>query len=136
MFDVRQVRIPALPYMYTVTIHLEFSAAHIIRGYDGPCSRPHGHNWRVTVEARTEKLDNLGMSIDFYALEKAAKEIADRFDHRDMNTVPPFDTLNPTSENVAKFFYDELTKKLPSGVRPHSVTINETDAYAARYTED
>ena len=63
--------------MYTVTIETEFSAAHIIRGYDGPCAHPHGHNWKVTVEASTDVLDQLGMSVDFYVLEKKMNEIAD-----------------------------------------------------------
>lgn len=119
--------------MYTVKVQLEFSAAHTIRGYDGICSRPHGHNWKVVVQAATETLDDLGMSIDFFALQKATQEIIDVYDHRDMNEIPPFDILNPTSENIAKFFYDELTKKLPEPVRIDSVTIFETDAYSATY---
>jgi len=119
--------------MYTVKVQLEFSAAHTIRGYDGRCSRPHGHNWKVIVTASTSTLDQLGMSIDFYALQDATQQIIDRFDHRDMNEIPPFDSLNPTSENIAKHFYDELTKKLKDPVRVGSVTIHETDAYSATY---
>jgi 6-pyruvoyltetrahydropterin/6-carboxytetrahydropterin synthase len=122
--------------MYTVKVQLEFSAAHTIRGYDGICSRPHGHNWKVVVEAATPKLDSLGMSIDFFALQRATQDIIDIYDHRDMNEISPFDTLNPTSENIAKFFFDELTKKLADPVRIGSVTIFETDAYSATYTEE
>jgi 6-pyruvoyltetrahydropterin/6-carboxytetrahydropterin synthase len=90
----------------------------------------------VVVQARTETLDNLGMSIDFYALQNAAKEIADVYDHRDMNQLPPFDSVNPTSENVAKHFFTELKKKLPERVRVDAVTIFETDAYSATYSEE
>jgi 6-pyruvoyltetrahydropterin/6-carboxytetrahydropterin synthase len=122
--------------MYTVTIETEFSAAHIIRGYNGPCSHPHGHNWKVTVEAKTEVLDNLGMSVDFYVLEKKTEEIVAQFDHRDLNTTPPFDqALNPTSENIARYFFDELKKHLPAQIKLSFVAIGETGKYTAKYSE-
>ncbi|MBN1397224.1 MAG: 6-carboxytetrahydropterin synthase QueD [Bacteroidetes bacterium] len=121
---------------YNVTIETEFSAAHIIRGYNGPCSNLHGHNWKVTVEAKTEVLDEIGMSIDFYELQKKTDEIAARFDHRDINSVPPFDKeLNPTSENIAFYIYQELKKVLPSKVELSFVAISETGKYTAKYSE-
>jgi 6-pyruvoyltetrahydropterin/6-carboxytetrahydropterin synthase len=122
--------------MFTVTIETEFSGAHNLRGYDGACSRLHGHNWKVTVEARTEILDNIGMSIDFYVLKKKTEEVTAKFDHRDINTVPPFDhALNPTSENLARYIFDELKKKLPPHVRLSYVAIGETELYSAKYSE-
>jgi 6-pyruvoyltetrahydropterin/6-carboxytetrahydropterin synthase len=122
--------------MYTVTIETEFSAAHIIRGYNGPCSRLHGHNWKVTVEAKTDVLDAIGMSVDFYVLQKKTEEITAKFDHRDMNSIPPFDKeLNPTSENIARFIYDELKKLLPSQIKLSFVAIGETGQYTAKYSE-
>jgi 6-pyruvoyltetrahydropterin/6-carboxytetrahydropterin synthase len=122
--------------MYTVTIETEFSAAHILRGYDGPCSRLHGHNWKVTVEARTDVLNTLGMSIDFYILQKKTDEIVAKFDHRDINSIPPFDQeLNPTSENIARYMYDELKKLLPVNVKLSFVAIGETGEYTAKYSE-
>ena len=122
--------------MYTVTIETEFSAAHIIRGYNGPCSRLHGHNWKVTVEAKTEVLDTIGMSVDFYVLQKKTEEITAKFDHRDINNIPPFDKeLNPTSENIARYIYDELKKLLPVNVKLSYVAIGETGQYTAKYSE-
>ena len=122
--------------MYTVTIETEFSAAHIIRGYNGPCSRLHGHNWKVTVEAKTDVLDTIGMSVDFYVLQKKTEEIVSKFDHRDMNSIPPFDKeLNPTSENIARYIYDELKKLLPVNVKLSFVAIGETGQYTAKYSE-
>jgi len=122
--------------MYTVTIETEFSAAHIIRGYNGPCARPHGHNWKVTVEAKTDILDKLGMSVDFYVLQKKTDEIVAQFDHRDLNTTPPFDqALNPTSENIARYIFDELKKVLPAQMTLSFVAIGETGKYTAKYSE-
>ena len=122
--------------MYTVTIETEFSAAHIIRGYNGPCSRLHGHNWKVTVEAKADVLDHLGMSVDFYVLQKKTEEITAKFDHRDINSIPPFDKeLNPTSENIARYIYNELKKLLPSQIKLSFVAIGETGQYTAKYSE-
>jgi 6-pyruvoyltetrahydropterin/6-carboxytetrahydropterin synthase len=122
--------------MYTVTVETEFSAAHIIRDYNGPCSRPHGHNWKVTVEAKTEVLDKLGMSVDFYVLQKKTDEVVSQFDHRDLNTTPPFDhALNPTSENIARYIFEELKKILPAQIKLSSVTIGETGKYTAKFSE-
>jgi 6-pyruvoyltetrahydropterin/6-carboxytetrahydropterin synthase len=122
--------------MYTISIETEFSAAHIIRGYNGPCSRPHGHNWKVTVEARSEVLDKIGLSIDFYELQEKTEEVIAAFDHRDINTIPPFDKdLNPTSENIAHFIFDELKKILPSNVQLSYVAVGETGQYTAKYSE-
>jgi 6-pyruvoyltetrahydropterin/6-carboxytetrahydropterin synthase len=122
--------------MYTVSIETEFSASHTIRGYNGPCSHPHGHNWKVIVEATTEVLDELGMSVDFYVLQKKTEEVISQFDHHDLNTTPPFDqALNPTSENIARYFFEELKKRMPAHVTISSVTIGETRSYSATYSE-
>jgi 6-pyruvoyltetrahydropterin/6-carboxytetrahydropterin synthase len=122
--------------MYTVTIETEFSAAHIIRGYNGPCSRLHGHNWKVIVEAKAEELDTIGMSIDFYSLRKMTEKITAKFDHRDINSIPPFNKeLNPTSENIAQYIFNELKKQLPLHVRLSFVAIGETGQYMAKYSE-
>jgi 6-pyruvoyltetrahydropterin/6-carboxytetrahydropterin synthase len=123
--------------MFTVTIETEFSAAHILRGYNGPCSRLHGHNWKVTVEAKTNVLDTIGMSVDFYVLQKKTEEVIAKFDHRDMNSIPPFDKeLNPTSENISQYIYDELKKLLPQQIKLSFVAIGETGKYTAKYSED
>jgi 6-pyruvoyltetrahydropterin/6-carboxytetrahydropterin synthase len=121
---------------YTVKIKTGFSAAHFLRGYDGSCSRLHGHNWKVTVEARTDVLDKIGMSVDFYVLQKKAEEVVEKFDHRDINSVPPFDKeLNPTSENIARYIYSELKKLMPPQVKLSFVAIGETGQYTAKYSE-
>jgi 6-pyruvoyltetrahydropterin/6-carboxytetrahydropterin synthase len=122
--------------MYTATIETEFSAAHLIRDYNGPCSRLHGHNWKVTVEVKTDILDKLGMSIDFYTLRKKIEEVAAQLDHRDLSTTPPFDhALNPTSENIARYFFDELKIKMPEQITLSFVAIGETGQYTAKYSE-
>lgn len=117
---------------------LEFAAAHHIRGYDGECSRPHGHNFKVEVEATTPRLNKLGIALDFKDLKRMTKALIDRFDHQDLNTVEPFITTNPTAETLAEFFFVELERqieKTPSmaGLILKKISVWENDRSVASY---
>jgi 6-pyruvoyltetrahydropterin/6-carboxytetrahydropterin synthase len=115
--------------VYKVKVCVDFSAAHHIRGYDGDCARPHGHNYKVEVEALCPELNDIGIAIDFKVLKARTKELVARFDHQDLNLIPPFNELNPTAETLARYFYDEVSK----GVRLLSVTVWENDRSAVTY---
>lgn len=121
--------------LYQVSISTEFSAAHIVHGYDGDCSRPHGHNWVVEVEVQTPELDPIGMAIDFRKLKKYTRDLVAILDHQMINEIPPFQTLNPTAENLASWFYQELKKQLAHPLRLQAVTIWETRDARVRYCE-
>lgn len=120
---------------YTLKVLTEFASAHTLRGYDGPCRRMHGHNWKVEVEVNTSSLDESGMGLDFKVIKTAAREIGDRLDHQYLNDIDPFDRLNPTAENIAAYFFQELSEKLNNKrVSVHSVTLWETDRACVRYS--
>ncbi|HEB99723.1 MAG TPA: 6-carboxytetrahydropterin synthase QueD [Thiotrichales bacterium] len=122
---------------YTLRVRTEFAAAHVLRDYPGACARLHGHNWKVEVEVVTRELDELGIGLDFKTIKQATNEVADRLDHRYLNELEPFDRINPTAENLAAHFYQELAQRLNDGrVRVASVTLWETDRACVRYTED
>ena len=124
---------------FGVKIQIEFAAAHHIRGYDGECSRPHGHNFKVEVEASTPVLNEIGLSFDFKKLKKIVKELADRFDHQDLNLIEPFiSEINPTAETLAKYFFDETFNRISnvpdlSKMELKKVTVWENDRSAASY---
>jgi 6-pyruvoyltetrahydropterin/6-carboxytetrahydropterin synthase len=123
--------------MFEVTKKAGFSAAHFLRGYDGACARLHGHNWNVEVVIRAEKLDGLGMVVDFMDLGRVLDELLALLDHRNLNEIPPFTEINPTSENLAAWFHRELTARLePHGVVPHLVRIWELPDCTAAYWKD
>jgi len=117
-------------YIKTVT---DFAAAHSLRGYDGACQRLHGHNWKIEVEAKSDTLNEIGIVIDFKLLKSHVKTIIDKLDHYYLNDIAPFDKINPTAENIAKYFYDELDLLLTESVKINSVVIWETDRACARY---
>jgi 6-pyruvoyltetrahydropterin/6-carboxytetrahydropterin synthase len=119
--------------MYHLAIETEISSAHQLRNYDGPCARPHGHNWKIRLNVKSKQLDAVGMAIDFAELEKITWQVVGPFDHNDFNRIKPFDTINPTAENIAKYFFDQIMLKLPQDVTLNSIEIWETDKYRVSY---
>jgi 6-pyruvoyltetrahydropterin/6-carboxytetrahydropterin synthase len=114
--------------MFHIFIKSHFSAGHHLRNYPGNCERPHGHNWKVEVTVKTDGLDDLGMGIDFRALKEAVSKVLETLDHHDLNEQAYFKTINPSSENIAVYIFNNLQKDLSTdryGV--HSVTVRETD---------
>ncbi|HEX4952265.1 MAG TPA: 6-carboxytetrahydropterin synthase QueD [Thermoanaerobaculia bacterium] len=98
--------------MFTVFKDYEFAAAHFIRGHTGGCQHLHGHNYRVRVHVSAERLDALGMVIDFADLKATMAEVLGPFDHRVINDIPPFDVRNTTAELLAEFVFDEMARRL------------------------
>jgi len=119
--------------MYRLSIEHNISSAHQLRDYDGPCTRLHGHNWKVKVDVTATKLNSVGIAIDFLELKKITWQVVGRFDHNNFNQLAPFDKINPTAENIAKYFYDEITVLLPVEIRLNKVEIFETDEYRVSY---
>jgi 6-pyruvoyltetrahydropterin/6-carboxytetrahydropterin synthase len=120
--------------MFDIFIDTHFAGAHHLRDYPGDCEKPHGHNWKVKVTARATELDSCGMAIDFKVLKKIVKEVIDKLDHNDLNTLPYFQDKNPSSEHIAKFIFDEVSALLAS--KNHSlqtVTVLETDTQGLTY---
>ena len=123
--------------MYEVTINTHFSAAHRLRHYNGECERLHGHNWNVTVSIASDKLNELGMVMDFKVLKSKTNALMDEFDHQYLNEVPPFTELNPTTENIAKYIFDELSRNINTGlIEVSKVTVWESPTCYASYSSD
>jgi 6-pyruvoyltetrahydropterin/6-carboxytetrahydropterin synthase len=122
--------------MFQVSVEETFSAGHALRGYKGKCENVHGHNYRVRVTLEGPQLDSIGLLVDFTHLKQVIREVMGRLDHQFMNDLDPFKTVNPSAENVAKYFYDEVTRRLkdlPPGARITDVILWETDTSRAQY---
>ena len=102
-------------YRYTVYKQQDFSAAHYLPAYHGECERLHGHNYVVRLYAGADELDGEGLVVDFAKLKSVLKEILDRFDHRLLNEVAPFDRLAPSSERLAEYIAEEAARALDDG---------------------
>jgi len=123
--------------MYELMIETTFSAAHQLRGYKGGCEQLHGHNWKVQVHVIAEKLNDIDIAIDFHELKKYANEVVGQLDHDFLNQIFPFTEKNPSSENIARWIYESLKKKINNdNVRVSAVTVWESDTASATYYED
>lgn len=123
--------------MFEISIEDHFSAAHNLRNYKGKCENLHGHNYRVQVFIRGEKLDKSGLLADFVHLKKALKKVLDKLDHQYLNEILPFDKLNPTAENIAKYVYGQLRYTIhDTRYAIFKVTVWESDTSSASYYEE
>ncbi|HWP84477.1 MAG TPA: 6-carboxytetrahydropterin synthase QueD [Terriglobia bacterium] len=135
--------------MFQVWVEESFAAGHALRGYRGKCENVHGHNYKVRVTLEGAELNSIGLLCDFKDLKDAIHSTIRKLDHRFLNEVPPFDTLNPSAENLAKYFHEEVSALLaqqaaagprngnpPSApCRVREVTVWETDNTTATYSE-
>ncbi len=123
--------------MYELTIETGFAGAHQLRGYKGKCEKLHGHNWKVQVSVTAERLNEIDLAIDFNELKKIANEVVSPLDHAFLNDVFPFTEKNPSSENIAKWIYESMKKKInDDNVHISVVTVWESETASASYYED
>ena len=122
--------------MYELRIVAHFAAAHQLRGFHGKCEDLHGHNWKVEVHVRGSRLGEDGLLVDFRDVKKATENVLDGLDHKFLNELDPFREINPSSENIAHYIYDRLTRELNhEEVKMSRVTVWESETASATYTE-
>jgi len=121
--------------MFEVSVEETFAAGHALRNYRGKCENVHGHNYRVQLTFRGPELDAAGLLVDFVIVKRLMQAVVDRLDHQYLNDLAPFDMINPSAENIAKYFYDEISGGLAPGCPAQlgEVRIWETDTSCATY---
>jgi len=121
--------------MYQITIETHFSSAHRLRDYNGECERLHGHNWKVQISVASDVLSDLGMVMDFKDLKSNVKPLIGKLDHQYLNDIPPFTEINPTTENISKYLFDEFSKLINTDqIKVTKVEIWESTTSSASYT--
>ncbi len=122
--------------MYQISVEQHFDAAHSLRGYKGKCEALHGHRFRVVVRVNAPGVDDIGLAYDFIELKAKLKDSLERFDHTCLNDAPPFDKINPSSENIAHTIYNELKPGLTgTPVTLASVAVWESPDSGVEYRE-
>ncbi len=117
--------------MYEVRIETNFSSAHHLLNYKGKCENMHGHNWKVEVSVKGEILDKSNILVDFKVLKKKVNEIVDYLDHKDLNELPEFKDISPSSEIIAKYIFEEVQKEFENVSK---VSVYETPTSCATYS--
>lgn len=118
--------------MYELKTQMYFSAAHHLLNYDGACENQHGHNWLVEAFIQGDMLDKSNILIDYKVLKKELKEVLDYLDHEDINELPEFKEISPSSEILAKFIYDKMKEKISLISK---ISVWETSTACASYFE-
>jgi len=122
--------------MFEVSVEQTFAAGHALRNYKGACENVHGHNFKVQVTIEGDRLDNTGMLVDFLDVKQSMRDVIARLDHVFLNDISPFDVKNPSAENIAEYFYEELASRLESNPVPvqiREVRVWETEIQSAAY---
>ncbi len=120
--------------MFEVKVRDHISSAHVLHGYDGPCSRLHGHTWKVEVCLQACDLDPIGLAIDFKVLKNKLKEVLQPLDHVNLNELPAFAGMNPSTENLARHIYKQMVSKTAPLKLKH-VEVWESDTASIVYSE-
>lgn len=118
---------------YVLEVAARFEAAHHLTAYRGAPEPVHGHSFKVVARLATGGLDAEGIAFDFVAVRDALRRLAARFDHRDVNSVPPFDAVSPTTERLAEWFFAELARELGAAAPLEAVTVHEGPDASATY---
>jgi 6-pyruvoyltetrahydropterin/6-carboxytetrahydropterin synthase len=123
--------------MFIVSVQAHYDSAHFLRNYKGKCERLHGHRYVVELALATDELDRSGIAFDFVDIKRNLRELADHLDHNNLNDLPPFDEIEPSAENQAKYFYEEMKRRLPAlmGEAIVYARVWETPTQWAQYTE-
>lgn len=119
--------------MHELKVESHFAAAHHLLNYNGECENQHGHNWKVEAYFRGTELDKSNLLIDFKVLKKELNAILDMLDHKDINTLPEFQGISPSSEFLSKFIYTKLKERIAN---TYKVSVWETDRACASYFEE
>jgi len=113
---------------------VQFSSAHRLRNYHGKCENMHGHNWRVRLFVTRGNLDETGFVMDFKVLDAVLKKIMELLDHKDLNSLKEFETVNPTAENIALLIFRLAEKEISAidkEVKVSKVSVWESDKSCA-----
>jgi 6-pyruvoyltetrahydropterin/6-carboxytetrahydropterin synthase len=123
--------------MFELMIETNFASAHQLRGYKGECEKLHGHNWKVQVYVLSDRLNDIDIALDFRDFKKMTEEVVAPLDHSYLNDIFPFTEKNPSSENIAKWIFDSLKKKINDDyIHLSGVTVWESETASATYFEE
>ncbi len=123
--------------MFKINVTSSFSAAHQLNGYEGLCKNLHGHNWKVRIQIICYKIDEIGMALDFGIAKKYLRDLMEKLDHHYLNDLTYFDKINPTSENIALWIFNEFNKEFNTPeAYIHEVEVWESENSSVIYSEN
>lgn len=123
--------------MYELKVITRFAAAHRLTMVGAKCENMHGHNWKIEVVLRGDRLNAAGVLMDFGDIKAILREIIGRLDHQFLNELPIFEGRQPSSERIAAFVAEQLQHELDASIACVSrVSAWESDDACATYIVD
>jgi len=121
--------------MFTISVETHFRASHQLTLPDGSKEPVHAHNWLLTADVSSDKLNSMGLVMDFNQLKAIIVKVIAEFDNTALNRISYFQQNNPSAENVAKYIYEKLRIRLPKGVQLRNIRIFEEPGCSAKFGE-
>jgi len=119
--------------MFTVSVETHFWASHQLSLPDGSKEPLHHHNWAVTADVSSDKLNSMGLVMDFRRLKAEVDKTIAEFDNILLDRIGYFQRNNSSAENVAKYIYEKLRTKLPAGTKLENVRVVEEPGCSAKF---
>lgn len=119
--------------MFTISVETHFTASHQLTLPNGSKEPLHRHNWTVTADVSSKKLNNMAVVMNFQKLKAIIDNIVAEFDNEALNKVRYFQQNNPSAENVARYIFGKLEQKLPKGIKLGNIEVVEEPGCSARF---
>ena len=121
--------------LFTVNVETHFWASHQLALPDGSKEPPHHHNWAVIAEVSSDKLDRMGLVVDFNRLKAMVDDIVAVFDNTSLDSIDYFQRNNPSAETIAKYIYEKLRTKLPESLTLNHIRVVEEPGCSAKFSK-
>lgn len=120
--------------MFTISVKTYFWASHQLTLPDGSKERPHHHNWSVTADVSSSRLNKMGLVMDFHRLKAMLDETIAGFQDATLDKSDYFRRNNPSAENAARYIYEQLQQRLPEAIELRSITVAEEQGCSAKFS--
>jgi 6-pyruvoyl-tetrahydropterin synthase len=121
--------------MFTVSVETSFQASHQLTLQDGSKEPVHRHNWLITAELSSDRLNSMGFVMDFHRLRAMVDNIVAEFDDTPLGSIDYFRQNGSSAETIAKYTYERLVSRLPAGVQLEAVRVVEEPGCSAKFSK-
>ncbi len=119
--------------MFTISVETSFNAQHSMTLADGSKEPPHRHNWTVSAQVESDRLDDCGVVLDFNRLKAMLDDIVAGLENAVLDRIDYFQQNNASAEMVSKYIYEKLEARLPEGVGLAAVRAAEQAGCSANF---
>ena len=121
--------------MFTISVETHFWASHQLALPNGSKEPMHWHNWSVSADVSSDKLNGIGLVMDFRRLKTMVYNIVAEFDNTALDKIDYFRQNSASAENIARYIYEKLETTLPKAVKLGHIRVTEGPGCSAKFTK-